>query len=135
MKKHILVVEDSPVYREVFCHLLANCFPDAVISAAADGTAALSITREQRFDLLILDYQLGALSGGDVVRHLRRRTTRTGPLMPIVLMSAQPEAAVFARTMGATAFLAKPVDIDELFQVIGPLLEESGSQSRSVGGL
>ncbi len=119
----ILVVEDQPLYRDIFCRLLQMTFPQATILVAEDGTSALSMTRMFFFDLIITDYQLGALSGGDVVRHLRQRASNTQQSRtPVVVMSSQPEVKVFARTMGADGFLAKPISEEDLRQIVAPLL-------------
>jgi two-component system chemotaxis response regulator CheY len=119
----ILVVEDQLLYREMFCQLLHMTFPQAQILVAEEGTTALSMTRMFSFDLIITDYQLGALSGGDVVRHLRQRAgSMNQPLPPIVVMSSQPEVKVFARSMGADGFLGKPVGEEDLRQMLAPLL-------------
>ncbi len=124
---HILVVEDNRLYREAFCALLDICFPGVRITTVSDGMAALSLTRQTPFDLIVVDYNLRTLNGGDVVRHLRQRSRSTGILLPpIVMMSTQPDVAVFARTLGATSFLSKPVSEEDLLTIIGPILAERG---------
>lgn len=124
MSPYILVVEDTQRYRESFCKLLRLCFPTVHIMDAEDGTTALSMTRLIRFDLLIIDYYLRALSGGDVVRHLRQRANATQvPVPPIIVMSTQPDVAIFTRTMGANAFLSKPARAEEVIATVGPFLE------------
>lgn len=131
---HILVVEDNRLYREAFCALLELCFPGVRITSVSDGTAALGLTRHTPFDLIIVDYNLKALNGGDVVRHLRQRSRSTGILLPpIVMMSTQPDVAVFARSLGAASFLSKPVSEEDIFATIGPLLAERGCFSQESG--
>lgn len=129
----ILVVEDQPLYRDIFCQLLQEIFPQAKILVAEDGTSALSMTRMFSFDLIITDYQLGAISGGDMVRHLRQRaTSQNQAIPPIVVMSSQPEVKVFARSMGADGFMAKPVSAEDLRQLVAPLLENALTVGRRV---
>lgn len=129
----ILVVEDQLLYRDIFCQLLQMTFPQAEILVAEDGTSALSMTRMFSFDLIITDYQLGALSGGDVVRHLRQRAGSINqPLPPVLVMSSQPEVKVFARSMGADGFMAKPVSEEDLRRLVEPLLEHALTVGRRV---
>jgi len=126
MRPNVLVVEDTQQYRDNFCKLLSSCFPDIRITDVEDGTTALSITRLVHFDLIIIDYYLRALSGGDIVRHLRRRASATGvALPPIIVMSSHPDVAIFTRTMGATAFLNKPARAEDVIALVGPLLDQS----------
>ncbi len=133
MPTNILVVDDHPLYRESFCALLQTCFADLQLVAVEDGSRALSLTHQIAFDLLILDYQLPGISGGDVVRYLRSRARTTARLIPpIILMSAHPDIAVFARSLGVVAFLHKPVDISEIRTVISPILEQFSTPNPAV---
>jgi FixJ family two-component response regulator len=60
------------------------------------------------------------------VRYLRSRARTTARLVPpIILMSAHPDIAVFARSLGVVAVLHKPVELNEIHTVIGPILEQS----------
>jgi len=129
MPTNILVVDDHALYRESFCSLLQECFADLQLVIAEDGSRALSLIDQLALDLLILDYQLPGISGGDVVRYLRNRTRTTARLIPpIILMSAHPDIAVFARSLGVVAVLHKPVGLTEICTVIGPILEQSLTQ-------
>jgi CheY-like chemotaxis protein len=121
---NILVVDDHQLYRDTFCELLQSCFGDIQIVAVDDGSRAISLTDRIPFDLLILDYQLRTISGGDVIRRLRARAQTTGYRMPpVILMSSQPDIAVFARSLGAAAFLPKPIGADDLRAAVGPVIE------------
>ncbi len=123
MVPHVLVVEDHPLYRNTFCQLLHSCVPHVHIVTAADGSSALQYTQQQSFDLLIVDYQLPTISGGDIIRRWRSRAVAMGQaLPPIVLMSSQPDVAVFARSLGVAAFLPKPADAEAIEHVVVPLL-------------
>jgi two-component system sensor histidine kinase/response regulator len=126
MVTHVLVVDDHQLYRETFCALLQDCFPHIAISAAADGSAALTLTQQIPFTLLVLDYQLPTINGGDVIRHLRARSRATGCFMPLaVLMSSQPDVTCFVRMLGASGFLPKPSTAEQVTATLGPLLAQA----------
>jgi CheY-like chemotaxis protein len=125
MAASVLIVDDNALYRESLHRLLKSCYPQANLTIVSDGSAALQMLRQRPFDLLMLDYQLPGLSGGDVVRRLRG----SGQLMPyasptIILMSTQPDVSIFARSLGV-AFLAKPCTASDLEQMLDPLLAGS----------
>jgi CheY-like chemotaxis protein len=123
MHPSILVVDDSQLYRTTFCQLLRLCWPSAQIAEAADASHALTLFPQRPWDLLILDYQLPTLSGTDLARHLRTQAHAQGRVLPpIILMSTQPDAALFARASGAAAFLPKPLDAAMLHAALTPLL-------------
>jgi CheY-like chemotaxis protein len=123
MRPTILVVDDHHLYRTTFCMLLQLCWPAAQIVEAADASQALAVFPQYAWDCIILDYQLPTLSGGDLARHLRARAQVHGQVLPpMVLTSTQPDAATFARAIGAVTFLPKPVDAAELRTALTPVL-------------
>ncbi len=126
MPTNILVVDDNQTYRDAFCSMLQISFPNVQIVTTSDGISALGLTYKITFDLIVLDYELTTMSGSDIVRRLRARGR---PLPPLVLMSAHPDVAVFARLNKFNAYLQKPVAINELQRVIEPLLALHGTNT------
>jgi CheY-like chemotaxis protein len=132
----ILVVDDHPHYLAILRQMLEVCIPRARVTTAGDGSSALRLFGQQRFDLILVDYQLQTLSGSDIIRQIRARASADGiPLPPVVLMSSQPDAAVFARTLGVAAFLPKPILSDDIEATIAPLLSRRGTEPLGSGRL
>jgi CheY-like chemotaxis protein len=128
MPPTILVVDDHPLYLSTVCQMLELYLPQVSIRRAANGISALRLVQEQAFDLLILDYQLQTMTGTDLVRQLRARVAGAGrPLPPVILMSSQPDVAVFARAVGAEAYLPKPLHEEHITTTILPLLNGGGA--------
>jgi CheY-like chemotaxis protein len=131
MPPTILVVDDHPLYLSTVCQMLELYIPQVSIRRAANGSTALRLVQEQAFDLLILDYQLQTTTGTDLVRQLRARAAGAGrPLPPVVIMSSQPDVAIFARAVGAEAFLPKPLHEEQITTTIVPLLSGGGMLAR-----
>jgi CheY-like chemotaxis protein len=131
MSPSFLVVDDHELYRTSFCSLLELCSPDARIVQATNASQALALFPQQQWDAVILDYQLPTLSGSDIARRLRAQAQAQGhPLPPLIMMSTQPDAATFARAIGAVAFLPKPVDLGELRQAL-ELVQAARPERRS----
>lgn len=126
MPVNVLVVDDNRVFRDSFCELLNACYEHLQIIPAGDGSAALSLTRQISFDLIILDYELTTFSGGDIVRRLRARGT---PLPPIIFISAHPDLPVIARLHMVSGYLQKPVDADALREVLDPFIKQPTTRS------
>jgi CheY-like chemotaxis protein len=132
MDPSILVVDDNQLYRTAFCRLVQLCWPAAQIGEAADASQALALFPQRAWDLIFLDYQLPTLSGTDLARHLRTRAQAQGrALPPLILMSTQPDAATFARSIGAVTFLPKPVDLATLRTALSPLLNAPAIPQRT----
>lgn len=93
---------------------------------AADRAAALAEAgaADGPVDLVIADLELAEQSGLELVRELRRRD----PRLPLILLSAAPDAASYleALRLGVYEYLTKPLDFAELRQVVHRALSPLG---------
>ncbi|MHB8645364.1 MAG: response regulator transcription factor [Thermomicrobiales bacterium] len=67
-------------------------------------------------DLILLDVLLSGTDGRTICHHLKNRADTKH--IPIIMISAHPDARESAVEVGADAFLAKPWDIDELIATV-----------------
>lgn len=116
--KHILVVDDEPEIRQSLKFILNDCGFES--STASTGKEALEMIGRNQYDLVITDIQMPGKDGLDIIRHLRRE----GWKMPVLVVTAYvyKEMAVRAMQFGASGYLLKPVDFDELIQRVEDLL-------------
>jgi len=101
---HVLVADDSVVARRYEIGLLRDLgFVD--FAEAEDGVVAIQRIDQQRYDLVITDYNMPMASGGDLVKHIRGK----GLAMPIMMVTAEPDQTKLAtvRLAGVTAILDK----------------------------
>lgn len=112
----ILVVDDHALVREAFTHILKEKFPDAVVASAGSGADAMKELREQKYDLAMVDIELGDRSGLDIMAELR--TLAHPPA--VIAVSMHEEETFVTRTMnlGALAYVAKDAPTQELFEAI-----------------
>jgi CheY-like chemotaxis protein len=68
-------------------------------------------------DVILLDILLSGKDGRMICRHLKSRTDTKH--IPIIMISAHPDARESAAAVGADAFLAKPWDIAALIAIVG----------------
>jgi len=127
MRRKILVVEDDPDQLEVIrTSLQAAGF---AIGTAANGTDALVKTRSILPDLILLDLMLPGLNGFDVCESLRRDPTTAH--VPIIMLTGLRSA--FGRfaglESGASDFLLKPFDPDQLVAKVEKLLNQPRANS------
>jgi len=109
----IMMVDDEPLNMDVLeLHLGAEGYKNFV--AVSDSTKAMDCLREELPDVLLLDLVMPDVTGFDILRLIREdKELRYLPV--IVLTSANdPETKLEALTLGATDFLAKPIDASEL---------------------
>lgn len=123
MSRLALVIEDDPDQRRFLERMLGGSGWRVV--AAADGEAGLLAAAEQRPDAIILDIMMPLLNGYQTCRRLKADpATRAIPVV-IVTTKDQPADEFWAKEVGAEAFLAKPVDIRELVELLDRLTEHA----------
>jgi len=87
-----------------------------VVAEASDGEEAISVIREHRPDVVLLDVRMPKLSGIDVLEKLRA----TGSLPPTILLTTfdDDEALLKGIRSGAKGFLLKDVSVERLTEAI-----------------
>ncbi len=118
----IAVVDDVAVNRELFSFILRQ-FGHS-ISEAADGASALELVRRERPDLIICDILMPQVDGYEFVRRLRADPATAD--IPVVFCTAyflEPEAQQLAEACGVREVLTKPVDPQEIIDVVQRVLE------------
>jgi DNA-binding response OmpR family regulator len=121
MKARILIAEDDPNIRQ---GLVATLESDGYgVTAASDGTQALRLFPQQKFDLVILDIMMPKTSGYDVCRELRARGTR----VPVLFLTAKGEEVdkVVGLKLGADDYVTKPFGVHELLARVEALLRRT----------
>lgn len=95
---------------------------------AADGEEAVGLTCGGRLDLILISERMSRLGGLEVARRIREQVEQS--ICPIVCMSTYPtqEARAAALGGGCDSFLAEPLDLGDLFSLLGSLLPESASR-------
>ena len=110
-----LIVDDEPIARQVLREELELIPGVEVMGEADNGAKALDQIARHRPDLVLLDLQMPAMSGFEVVSGIRR-----GSHMPvIVIVTAYDSYAVKAFEAGAIDYLLKPVGQERLRQAVG----------------
>jgi DNA-binding response OmpR family regulator len=119
----ILLVDDDRELIDLLAFALKRAGLDPV--AAHDGTSALRLFEERRPDLVVLDINLGASSGLDVLKELRRRSS-----LPVIMLTAldSEEDKVRGLEAGADDYLTKPFSHRELIARIRAQLRRSGQE-------
>jgi two-component system, LytTR family, response regulator len=125
MPLRTLIVDDEPIARQVLREELELIAGVEVIGEADNGAQALDRIGRHKPDLVLLDLQMPAMSGFEVVSGIRR-----GSHMPvIVIVTAYDSYAVKAFEAGAIDYLLKPVGQERLRQAVERASRVSGRQA------
>lgn len=115
----ILVIDDELSMREFLDVMLTQ--EGYEVAFAGNGTQALKILADQKFDLLLCDIRLGDITGLDVLRAAKKYNHDIVAIM--ISAYATTELAVEAMNEGAFDFVPKPFDNNELKATIKKALD------------
>ncbi len=110
----LLVIDDDAVFRTRLVRALKE--RDVEVSPAADATEAMTMARQQAPTHALVDLRLGNSDGIELVRDLRA----LAPAMTIVVLTGYGSivTAVEAMHAGATNYLTKPVDAEQILATL-----------------
>ena len=116
----IVVVDDEPLQRELIGGFLKKQGHEVFL--AGSGSEAVTRVRGTRVDLVLSDFKMPGMSGLEVLQAIKA----VNPEIPFILMTAYGtvETAVLAMKEGATDYLTKPLDLDELLLRIARASEQ-----------
>ncbi len=113
----VLIIEDEETYRETLGFLLQR--EGFEVALAADGAAGLAAFNAQGADIVLLDLMMPGLSGTEVCRQLRARSS-----VPIIMVTARDTEIdkVVGLELGADDYVTKPFSHRELVARIRAVL-------------
>ena len=124
-RMNVLLVEDDASLSDGIARTLAGA--GHAVDARMSGVEALEATRQERFDLVLLDIGLPGIDGYEVLRRLRAAEDAT----PVLVLSARDQIGdrVHGLDLGADDYLAKPFAMAELGARIRALLRRAQVQA------
>uniref|UniRef100_UPI0035714412 response regulator n=1 Tax=Chitinilyticum litopenaei TaxID=1121276 RepID=UPI0035714412 len=117
--KKILIVDDSPTERHFLGELLTkNGFQ---VIALESGEEAVAKTRDLQPDLILMDVVMPGMNGFQATRTISKDEATKH--IPIIMCTSKNQETdmVWARRQGASEYVVKPVDPQELLTKIGKL--------------
>ena len=116
MPKTIMTIDDSPTIRQMVRLTLAEA--GYAVVEAVDGLDALAKLNGHKIDVFLSDVNIPNLDGIELTRRLRANPgTRFTPVV-LVTTESQPEKKMAGKAAGATGWIVKPFDPDQLLAVL-----------------
>ena len=121
-KPSVLIADDEPAILDFLNRVLSRYGYE--VHKAKNGNQALSMVRELKPKLVVLDILMPGLDGVDVCKTMRSDVELAD--IPVVFVSslALERLHEVADEAGATDYLPKPVALDELLNVVGEYLQQ-----------
>jgi len=120
MTASILTVDDSASLRMAIRIALTGA--GYAVTEAADGAEGLAKASATRFDLIVTDLNMPNMDGLAMIRALRQQPAQAG--VPIIFLTTESDADMKAqaKAAGATGWLVKPFQPDQLIRVAQKVL-------------
>jgi two-component system chemotaxis response regulator CheY len=114
--KRILTIDDSKTMRDMLRMTLVDA--GYVVLQAVDGLDGLEVLKKERVDIVITDINMPKMDGYGVIRHLRADSGYDDT--PILVLSTENDQKTkdIGRDAGATGWLVKPFDPDQLVEIV-----------------
>jgi len=127
---HILIIDDNYEMLEMLKTILGQR-ETYQISLSANGKDGLAKALKEHPDLAIVDVMMPEMSGYEVVRRLRAESSTAN--MGIIILTARGQAVDKAAALkaGADHYMSKPVNAQELLEIVDKILAAPQSQKES----
>jgi two-component system, OmpR family, alkaline phosphatase synthesis response regulator PhoP len=104
----LLLVEDDPDIQLVARAALKRA--GFLVTTASSGSAALEQVRQDRPEVILLDWMMPEMDGTEVCRHLKADPATAD--IPVIFLTARSQQAEIARglSLGAVGYIVKPFD-------------------------
>lgn len=113
-KIKLLIVDDEDRFLQTLSKRLS--MRDFDVTAVSEGTKAIELAREERFDLALVDLKMPGMSGEQVLEALKQEH----PDIEVVILTGHGsiDSAVRCTQGGSYSYLQKPCETDELLNVL-----------------
>ena len=136
MPKRILVVDDEKVFSSYLEQILSRKGFESEV--AHNGEEALAICEQSNFDLILSDIKMPKMDGLELLKNIREKCQEAGnerlSEMAFIIMTAHGsvETAVEAMKLGASDYITKPFNTQEVLMVIEKVFEQQRLQTLDV---
>lgn len=118
---NILIVEDSPTMRQLISFAMKR-IPDSHVIEATDGVDALKKMSGDKIDIILADINMPVMDGLKLVSLVRGNASYKDIPIVIITTEGAEEDRKRALSIGANAYLPKPIQTQELIKLVNSLL-------------
>lgn len=119
MNEKILVVDDEDIIRESLSFILKK--ENYQVDEAANGKIAYELLKETSYDLVITDLEMPEMKGIELLDEIKKMNLQTNTI--VITAYGSMETAIAALRSGASDYILKPVEFDELIIKVKKLFE------------
>lgn len=126
LQMKVLTVDDFPTMRRIVKTLLRQ-LGYTNISEAEDGQAALAKLQQEKFDLVLLDWNMPRMTGLELLKAIRADATLHDTPVVMITAEGRKEDVLEAVKAGVNNFIVKPFTAETLEEKLNKVLEKKAS--------
>jgi two-component system response regulator ResD len=117
-EKKVLVIDDEDFIRELIKDFLE--LDDVLCAGAENADQGLKLISEEKFDLILLDRNLGKIKAEDLIAQIRNQQKN----IPIVILTGDQQCSGdYLEKVGANGIIFKPFQVNDFMENIKKFLE------------
>ncbi|MBK8229354.1 MAG: response regulator [Candidatus Eisenbacteria bacterium] len=120
----VLVVDDSSMMRKVMIGALSR-IQISDVDQVGDGDEAVTAVSKASYDLVLMDWNMPKMTGIDALKTMRAQ----GSTVPVIMVTTEAEKSrvMEALKCGASSYVIKPFQPEQLIQRIQQVLEKKAA--------
>ncbi len=120
LKIKVLYVEDNDIVRKDTVELLKEFFHQ--VETASNGEEGLEKFKKGKFDLIITDINMPKMNGIEMIKEIKKIDKR----IPVIVITAFSDFKYLVECikLGVYGYILKPIDINQLLEVLNTVLEK-----------
>jgi len=122
----ILVVDDFPTMRRIIRNLLKQLGYSNVVEAD-DGSTALAKLQQERFDLIISDWNMPTMNGLELLKNVRENEELRHIPFLMVTADAERDHVMQAVEAGVSSYIVKPFTAAKLKEKMEAIVRKSNN--------
>lgn len=124
-KPTILLVDDEPIILKTFYSYLSNDYNVLAVSSAGDAFALMESLVP---DLILLDYMMPNMDGGQMLEYIRKATWKNYYKVPVIFVTAMTSKNVITKCLSLypQGYLIKPLGQIELLSAVDHFFQNNG---------
>lgn len=127
-KGNILIVDDEPIVRQSLYHWFKE--DGYNVEASESGEEALELFEKDKYDLILADIKMPGISGLDLLAKVKEFDTEV--IVILITAFASVPTAIKALKGGAYDYITKPIDPDELSNVVENAISQKHLKNENV---
>ena len=123
--RRILIVDDEESIRLLLGRFLES-IPALEVTLADGCEAALQLTAERAYDLILLDLLMPGVGGIEVLGRIRESSLNKATPVVIVSVMSDQATKIVCKSLGASDYVVKPIDRNAVIAVVNAQLGANG---------